>query len=320
MKNILYQLAFAVFFYGNLYAQTTPWNLVKNYSFEEYNNCNYNGNFMDTSRANQVLPYWSSATQIGTPDYYNTCYIPFNGLNFDTPNCPFAFQYSFTGNGFGGIVISGFGGAAPNEGREYLQTQLSRPLKKNKKYCVGMYANHAFDITKPTDDVKATKDLSILLSKTRPLNGNTGANDNLILEGNPQVSPATYITDTLNWTPIIGIVTAQGGEEWLTIGSFKPKWQTDVITVLDKLNNDAFWIYYYIDDVFVIPMENDEALLHKDTAICASSFPLQITANQGFTGYTWNNGTQNQTLTVNAAGTTPFRQPTRAAQLSTPFK
>jgi gliding motility-associated-like protein len=308
MKNLFYYFIFTSLFYATAtYAQTVPWNLVKNYSFEDHNSCDYPPDPIDTNTSFQaILPNWFSATILGTPDYFNTCYHTINGgvdvYDYAVPNNPFAFQSPYNGIGFAAIIPSNYI-TNTNEWREYLQTKLATPLKKNKKYCVGMYANHAFDITKPTDDVKATKDLSILLSKIRPLNGNIGINDNLILVDNPQVSPATYITDTLNWTPIIGIVTAQGGEQWLTIGSFKPKWQTDVITVLDKPNNDSFWMYYFIDDVFVIPMENDQALLHKDTTICTNGFPIQIQANTGFTGYTWNNGTTGSSLMVAQEGT-----------------
>ncbi|MEY4925730.1 MAG: hypothetical protein RI894_166, partial [Bacteroidota bacterium] len=304
MKNIITSIALTILSFQTN-AQNAPWNLVNNYSFEDLNYCNYNTDPIDTNQTNPpVLKYWYSPATFPTSDYFNVCFqIPPLGVNYySVPDNTFSFQYAYgSGSAFIGIFASN--PADSGEYREYVQTKLRKQLKKNKKYCVGMYANLAFDPNKTNVDVRATKDLSLLLSKVRPHNDNIDPFASSLIIDTPQVSANNYITDTLNWTPIIGIVTAQGGEKWLTLGNFKPNMQTDIIDIYHNPHSIYPMCYYFIDNVFVIPMENEEALLHKDTAICANNFPLQLTANQGFTDYEWNNGTQSSSIQINQAGT-----------------
>lgn len=60
-----------------------------------------------------------------------------------------------------------------------------------------------------------------------------------------------FITDTLGWTKITGSFTAQGGEEYLTIGFFEDT--TNHIGVLplipDTVSLGYFSVYYYIDGI-----------------------------------------------------------------------
>ena len=205
------------------------------------------------------------------------------------------------GDAYIGIITTSNIWGTTYDTREYIQTRLRKKMKKQKKYCVGVYANLGVGTT-PGTLTKASKDLGILLTKDRIINdGSNPAQPRLII-GQPQVKADHYLKDTLNWELVHDIFTPQEDYEWLTIGVFKPNWQADDSLVFN-VPGFEFFSYYFIDDVFVIPMENDEALVHKDTSVCASGFPIQITANTGFTGYTWNNGTQSQSLTINVAGT-----------------
>jgi gliding motility-associated-like protein len=289
---------------SNVQAQTVSWNLVKNYSFEKYLDCLYFNDAIDTNTTNQrILPDWFSASILGSPDYFNRCGELINppyGLPVNT----YAYQNTYNGqeNAYTGISLTGKTGGLEN--REYLQTKLQQRLRQNKKYCIGTKISFAYNvqINNAIYDIYKTSDLAILVSKTRPFNDKTGAPDRLIIEANPQITTNQYIDDTLNWTLLKGIVVGNG-EEWLTIGNFKPEWQSSMALVYDAPGLSPPLSYYFIDDVFVIPMENDEALLHKDTTICTNGFPIQITANTGFTGYTWNNGSTGNTLVVSQEGT-----------------
>jgi hypothetical protein len=58
-----------------------------------------------------------------------------------------------------------------------------------------------------------------------------------------------YITDTLNWTKISGIYTAEGGEEWITIGNF---FNDDETTAIEFLGGEGSIVSYYaLDDVSI---------------------------------------------------------------------
>lgn len=100
--------------------------------------------------------------------------------------------------------------------------------------------------------------------------------------------------------PVSGVYTATGGEAWITIGNFNPIGQTELDT-LALGNVFTAGNYYYIDDVFVIPM-GDGGLLPRDTGICASGFPYLLHAFDGFTNYLWDNGTAGQALLVAGRG------------------
>jgi gliding motility-associated-like protein len=305
MKNLFYYFIFTLLFCATAtYAQTVPWNLVKNYSFENYLDCHYNNDAIDTNIINQrVLPDWYSASIMGSPDYFNRCGELSNSF-YSLPSNGYAYQNTsnILGNAYTGISLTG--NVTGLENREYLQTKLQQKLRQNKKYCVGTKVSFAYNIqiNNAIYDIFKTSDFAILVTKTRPFNNKIGAPDRLIIEANPQITTTQFIDDTLNWTLLKGIVVGNG-EEWLTIGNFKPEWQSNMALVYDAPGLSPPLSYYFIDDVFVIPMENDQALLHKDTTICSNGFPIQIQANTGFTGYTWNNGSTGSSLVVAQEGT-----------------
>ena len=180
----------------------------------------------------------------------------------DIPVNGFAYQETRNGgNGYMGLITTNNDPTQrPQEFREYLQTKLSLPLKKNKKYCAGMYTNLAFDALNGQQNiVRATKDLGILFTKDRVLNTDATFSS-YIIHGTPQVKATHYLRDTLNWECMTNIVVGNG-EQWLTVGVFKPDWQADDSLVYEPTGITALRTYYFIDDVFVIPMENEEALL-----------------------------------------------------------
>lgn len=80
------------------------------------------------------------------------------------------------------------------------------------------------------------------LSITRPFTSNFGdlqsLTPHIMLSGNP------VINDTLNWVQVSGCYTAQGGEEYLTIGNFFDNANT-IVTGTTGI------AYYYIEDVRV---------------------------------------------------------------------
>ncbi|MCU0347565.1 MAG: gliding motility-associated C-terminal domain-containing protein [Saprospiraceae bacterium] len=149
----------------------------------------------------------------------------------------------------------------------------------------------------------------MLLSTTRPFNSidpfiSPTPTNAFYLPGTPQITTSGAITDTTNWVLVSGTYLA-GGEEWLTIGNFNPIGQTALDTFYNA-NDFAVSSYYYIDNVFVIPMEGG-GLLPQDTAICTASFPLQLSAFPGFTGYEWDNGDTAMTKAIPAPGTYAIR-------------
>ena len=78
----------------------------------------------------------------------------------------------------------------------------------------------------------------------------------------PQIVASDYIWDKEIWTEVRGLYKAQGGEKYLTIGSFSDERNYRKSPTYYEKKNDLFadsvYVYYYIDDVSVIPVSSAE--------------------------------------------------------------
>ncbi len=196
-------------------------NLVPNPSFETYTMCPNSGNQIE-----YAIP-WNAATTNSSTDYFNSCASGISGVPYNL-----GFQYARTGNAYAGLIFY-----VGTNLREYLQVQLNTAMIPNSVYYVDFYVNLSnVNWSSPCNNIAAN------FSATRPFTNNFGELQSLIphimLQGNPVIS------DTMNWVQISGCYTAQGGEEYLTIGNFFDNAHTTITGT-----NTAS--YYYIDDVRV---------------------------------------------------------------------
>jgi hypothetical protein len=198
-------------------------NLVPNPSFETYTICPNSGNQIE-----YAVP-WNAATLNSSTEYFNSCSSGISGVPH---NLSTGFQYAHSGNAYAGLIFY-----VGTNIREYLQVQLINPLVQNKIYYIEFYTNlSSVNWSSPCNNIAAN------LSMTRPYTSNYGdlqsLTPHIMISGNP------VITDTLNWVQISGCYTAQGGEEYITIGNFFD----NANTVSTGSTNAS---YYYIDDVRV---------------------------------------------------------------------
>ena len=209
-------------------------NLVANPSFEDTLNCN-NFPFYQAG-----FP-WFTPTNC-TPDYYY-------GL---IPTCGYSalqnqngHQIPYDGNAYVGIFLADPLGTGINA-REYITVGLLDTLLPNEEYFIEFFISRANLYYLATDDIGA------YVSSQLPLN--TGCS---YLSYQPQVEnpQGNIVTDSLNWTQISGIFTAQGGEMFLTIGNFKDSINTTVVDA-DNGNGEYNNAYYYIDKISLIPLDS----------------------------------------------------------------
>ena len=125
-QNSLIAILFIVLF--NLTIQAQEKNLVKNPSFETYLKCPEN--YTSHDKSHKLIPDWTYPTY-DAPDYFNRCSpgtvkVPNNFAGQSEPK---------SGNGYMGAILTG----TEYNYREYFQGTLSRPLEKDKKYCVTFY-------------------------------------------------------------------------------------------------------------------------------------------------------------------------------------
>lgn len=227
MKNIkqyIILLFLLLSFYNHNIAQS---NLVLNPSFEVYDTCPLpeNGTIFII-----YTPPWYSP-QEGTPDLFNECSNLGNGV----PYTAYGFRYPRTGKGFGGFVWD------YSSNCEYLTGRFSSPLVNGKKYCVEFYVSFTEYSYFAYDRIGAY----ISVDSLHFSGGAYG-----YLHFIPQVeNPAgNIITDTVNWTLISGEYIAKGGEQFITIGNFRPD---SLVQTLIRDTVHAYYPYYYLDDVSV---------------------------------------------------------------------
>lgn len=217
-------------------------NLVPNSGFESFTSCP-----IGFSEFNGYVSDWVDPS-IASPDYMNACANPFPA---GVPKNGVGYQQAHGGNAYAGCYLTG-GGLYT----EYIQVHLASPLIAGNEYEFKMY------VVLHNNSNTATDDIGAYFSVTPPASTGTG-----YLSGNPvaQITNpfGNVITDTLNWQLISGTYTAVGGEEYLTLGHFKPDAQTTFVS----LPYGGQGCYYYFDDVSVDPMQS-VAFDASDTGVC----------------------------------------------------
>lgn len=210
-------------------------NLVPNHSFETFSLC-LPGAGKIYSATNWFQPRKignASVNQSSSSDYYNSCATnPF----YSVPNNFGGFQYAQTGNAYIGIGV--YEKYNPNY-REYAEVGLTMPLEEAKHYKLEFYASLI------CYSRYAIKQLDACFTSDSLFDSTVFVITSVV----PQIQNNTIISDTMNWVKVSGSFTANGGENFLTIGNFQPDSLTDTLAVVNNPANYFNGAYYYIDDV-----------------------------------------------------------------------
>jgi hypothetical protein len=218
MRNLFLILIIINFFIA-LDAQE---NIVYNGSFEAY--CISPNNFhADTFACDG---WWSPND--ATPDYYHKC--------MDNHTNSYYYYKSHyepkTGNGYIGLALIG----VENFWMEHIQSKLIEPLKAGKQYKVSFWVKLAY---KYSD--YAAYNIGLYFSKDSDIVGKKNNVSSYVRYMTPELRAhiknpeGNFITDT-NWVEISGIYTAQGGEQYITIGMFWDDTPT-VVEAYEKYKN-----------------------------------------------------------------------------------
>lgn len=271
-KSILYAMVSMGILTGSAFAAKAQ-NLVPNPSFENAN-CptGYNG------LPSQVALYmqdWYSAN-CASPDVMTNCSVNTGqAVNTNVPRVWFGFQYARTGNNYMGFgFYQGW--------YEYLGARLTEPLVAGVTYDVSFFVSCA------NDPRLATDALGMYFSTTeiRCTSGFSGP----VLNYTPQViqTPGVFLTDTLGWEEVSGSFTAQGGEEYIVIGYFRP-W--NICDFLPLYGSTSSRCYYYLDDVSVtraLPAPAQPGSISGLQTVCeGSTQTYSVPPVPGASSYTW---------------------------------
>jgi hypothetical protein len=172
--------------------------------------------------------------QINSPDHFTSlCTLS----NYGVPNNNFGVSYPKNGNAYIGLGLLNM----PYETKEYIYQHLTNPLIAGKTYYT------SFFLSKSDRSRIATEKIGAWFSAVVPV-----APGNTYVTAIPQIeNHSGFLTDTVNWVKIEGYFTAQGGEQYITIGNFNSNANTDTLFTgtTNPFFADAGTAYYYIDSV-----------------------------------------------------------------------
>lgn len=240
-------------------------NLVKNYSFEEYEKCP--DDYVPQDHSHKFIPGWTYPTY-ATPDYFNRC-APKRDLGVSVPRNFAGISEPHSGDGYAGLILSG-----TDDGyREYIQGTLSKPMEAGKMYCITYYYRLA------SFSKFAVDRLSMYLSETKV------ESESLVnLSVKPQVNneEGLFLDNSEKWEEKCLVYTAKGGEQFFVIGNFKSYANTNYVATDKEMKNalNKSYAYYYIDDVIIRPLDNCTdcgCVMHDfETQIIDSSYTGEI--------------------------------------------
>jgi gliding motility-associated-like protein len=283
-------ICFVALVYVNAKAQL---NIVDNGGFELYTNCP-----SGYSTFVPQLPYaygWMQPTS-GTTDYFNAC-APDNN-DADVPKNYFGTQTAHGGTAYAGFLAF-IDQNAFELSREYIQTQTTRALKKDRVYYLEMYVSLS---DRPTYRY-TVNNIGAYVSTNQIKRADADA-----FQFTPQVQSSTFLEDCEDWMKISGTFVANGGERYVTIGRFGPNNPANISHLSGESGN--IFSYYYIDDVKLIDScaEMDDlttGILGKDSDYC-SNRPILKTlnaANSKTLSYLWSTGATTSAITITTPGT-----------------
>ena len=235
---------------------------------------------------------WTQPTTFGSTDYMNVC-TPLSGTSFTLAPLVLTAQ---NGSGFAGAFMElNYNNGSTTRYKEYLTNKLSAPLVAGVTYRFSFYVAHLYGTTSPAKfapsdisyvDLPSAEQgfLGAVFSTVSPTNSNIeaappgnaasivnsfGSGRTLIPASNANVYGAASRNA---WVKVILEYTAVGGEEYMTIGQFRPG--ATVIT-------DKQAVYYLFD--------NFSASLTPPTILSKSVSPANIPSG----------GTATYTFTLN---------------------
>lgn len=222
-------------------------NLVRNPSFEKIEKCADSIGFFKT-----VVKQWSTPT-LGTADLFNPC----NKVKAGVPDNFNGHQISKFGKNYAGCYFY-----AKSNYREYIQGSLKSSLKKGAKYNVSFYISLAekSDFAMKKIEFLLTKNIISSAIWTELSPSHLKKQITKSFSANSVKNEKTY-NDTKNWVLVSKVITAKGGENFITIGNFQKNYATKKRRVSKEKKNKIS--YYYIDMVSVTLIDKPLSSLTK---------------------------------------------------------
>jgi gliding motility-associated-like protein len=272
MKKILALFILILVFLSSKNA-TAQYNYVPNPSFEEYDSIPY---YLSDSTIYDYLffpTHWFIPVECKFAYYFNTKlnYVDTigggDGISwYGVPQNPWGYTEPYDGIAQSGVVPFTVMTIEYAQGyRDYLEVRLLKPLTSGYKYCVNFF------VTLEDSAYIAIDQIGAYFSNDSLFYYDEQMFPHCYLLENPQIvnHAGNYLGERNKWYNISGVFTAQGGEQFMTIGNFKVDSNTNFLRLPDT---SLFYpgSAYHIDMVSVIECDTNirNAFAGKDTTIC----------------------------------------------------
>jgi gliding motility-associated-like protein len=297
MKKIMIFIAIV----GAMCYKAHAQNLVRNPGFENTNSCAYAFLYDLIDTSNTYFPGvqdWYRPCH-GSTDYYNTCNPYLFSLLSPLPS-------PRTGEAY----MRMYPEVPLSQNKEFASSKLLIPLE-NTCYFVGFYVRNTNDFSYTFTDAIGVHLSVNKLNYFVPI-GTIDTDSIPIFPPSQITNPAgRWIRE--KWIEVSGIYQAVGGEQYITIGNFKPTiasvspifgviYETVTYFVpIDSLhyNNEKCQL---VDDVSVIAASDYLKMQVADTLICdGATVTYQIATN--YTDILWSTGATDSSITIPISGT-----------------
>ena len=175
-------------------------NLVPNPSFEIYSSC--------PTQPGEIQKAIGWDSYANTPDYFNLC----SSFGYSIPSNFFGYQSPASGNAYAGFLNYMSNAYAPGY-REYIGAILSSTLIINTKYYVSFKVSLSINSLIPSN---GSSDKMGAMFSTIPYN----TNNPTPITNNPLIYYNSIITDSLNWTRVLGTFISDSAYQYIIIGNF----------------------------------------------------------------------------------------------------
>lgn len=212
-------------------------NLVMNPSFEDTTTTNYNAIY-------PICEYWynpnSATSDYASPYWQELCCN--GGLLLNPPLTILGFQNALDGSAY--IALDLY--ESTSNAKEYAQGFLTEPLIAGEQYCLEIWLNLS-DSTGLT-----TCDFQVCFTSDNVNDSTTGSSLGLTNCVEFDISNI----DTSDWTLFAGNYTAQGGEQFVYLGSNTPNEQLECAQTFNS--NSQIWntAYVFVDMLSVFADED----------------------------------------------------------------
>lgn len=269
-KIYIISILFVPFFIVPVYTQ----NFVPNCSFEEFTFCPSIHGEIDKCEG------WYSPGE-GTSDYCNEC----GNIGVKVPLNNWGVQDASEGVAYAHIIPY-----YPRAHKwEYIQTKLACSLIQGETY------NVSFKVSCSDASLYAIDAIGLHFSADTL--HQTSANI-ISLPGGPHISANIILDDKYNWMEVSGQYTANGDEEYITIGNFTDNANVNVHIFSNNSQENGS---YYIDEVSVSPA-TPLLNLGNDTVLCPGETITIDATTPCATSYHWNTGLNSPVVVVNTPG------------------